>query len=179
LRWLVGLDGDPDSSAAHVLDRANLAADHPQGLVLVQDLSFVERDAASIQYLRNFIFPVDQLLQNSSDARIVEYDDDVQRDGFRGVHLVYQFRAAALDELAQATVEQPQEGSGSDDLQRALLGGAGVGVLSPDFVQVSQRAYLDPSSDRVYFMVVLCSADCFSRNRDDIEATVDSWTVLP
>jgi hypothetical protein len=179
LRWLVGLDGDPDSSAAHVLDRANLAADHPQGLVLVQDLSFVERDAASIQYLRNFIFPVDQLLQNSSDARIIEYDDDVQRDGFRGVHLVYQFRAAALDELAQATVEQPQEGSGSDDLQRALLGGAGVGVLSPDFVQVSQRAYLDPSSDRVYFMVVLCSADCFSRNRDDIEATVDSWTVLP
>jgi hypothetical protein len=179
LQWLVGLDGDPEASVAHVLDRTNLAADHPQGLVMVQDLSFVERDAASIQYLRNFIFPVDQLLQNSSDAQIIEYDDDVQREGFRGVHLVYQFRAAALDELAQAPAEQPQQTAEPNELQRALLGGAGVGVLSPDFVQVSQRAYLDPSSNRVYFMVVLCSADCFSRNRDDIEATVDSWTVLP
>lgn len=177
IRWLVGLDGSPEASVDHILDRAHLAGDHPQGLVLVQDLSFIERDAASIQYLRNFIFPVDALLQNASDAQVLAYDDDVQREGFRGVHLVYQFRASALDTIAQA--DPQQQTAAPSDLQRSLLGGAGVGVLSPDFVQVSQTAYLDPSSNRVYFMAVLCSATCFSRNRGDIEATVDSWTVLP
>ena len=49
IKWLVGIDGDPNASVAHVLDSTNLAADHPQGIALVQDLSFVERDSASIQ----------------------------------------------------------------------------------------------------------------------------------
>lgn len=177
IRWLVGLDGDPDASVDHILDRASLAGDHPQGIVIVQDLSFVERDAASIQYLRNFIFPVDQLIQNASDAQVLAYDDNLQRVGFRGVHLVYQFRESALETLAEA--DPSAEPTAPSDLQRSLLGGAGVGVLSPDFVQVSQTAYLDPATNRVYFMALLCSATCFSRNRGDIEATVDSWTVLP
>ena len=58
-------------------------------------------------------------------------------------------------------------------------GGSGVGVLSPDFVQVNQTAYLDPTSNRLYLMAIMCSAECYARNRGDISAAVDSWTVLP
>ena len=177
IRWLVGIDGDPIPSVSHVLNQSNLAGDHPQGIVLVQDLSFIERDAASIQYLRNFIFPVDELIQDDSDAQVLTYDDDVQVEGFRGVHLEYQFRAAALASAGQA--DPNDETAAPSDLQRALLGGSGVAVLSPDFVQVNQTAYLDPATNRVYFMAVLCSAECYARNRGDIDVTVDSWTVLP
>lgn len=177
IAWLVGLDGDPSPSVGHVLNRSDLAVDHPQGLVLVQDFSFVERDSANIQYLRNFIFPVDRLLQNDSDAQVLAYDDDVQREGFRGIHLEYQFREAALGALA--TGDPNQETPMTSQLQRALLGGSGVAVLSPEFVQVNQTAYLDPATNRLYFIAVMCSAECYARNRGDIDATVDSWTVLP
>ena len=67
----------------------------------------------------------------------------------------------------------------TSQLQRALLGGSGVAVLSPEFVQVNQTAYLDPATNRLYFIAVLCSAECYARNRGDIDVTVDSWTVLP
>jgi hypothetical protein len=177
IAWLVGIDADPAPSVDHILDVANLAADHPQGIALVQDLSFTERDSASIQYMRNYLFPVDQLIQDASDAQIVAYDDQLSRDTFRGVHLVYQFRASALG-------EPPQEGSsdpatdGSSELQRALLGGQGVEVLTPDFVQVSQTVFIDAQSSRIYFFAMYCSATCYARNRADIESAVDSWTVL-
>ena len=177
VQWLVGIDGDPSPSVTHVLDQSNLAGDHPQGIVLVRDLSFIERDSANIEYLRNFIFPVDQLLQNASDAQVLVYDDNVQREGYRGIHLEYQFRAAALASAGQA--DPNEQTAAPSELQRALLGGSGIAVLSPEFVQVNQTAYLDPATNRVYFMAILCSAECYARNRGDIGVTVDSWTVLP
>ena len=176
IAWLVGLDGDPSPSVAHVLNRNDLAGDHPQGVVLVQDLSFLERDGANLNYLRNYIFPVDQLIQDDSDGQVLAYDDDVQREGFRGLHVEYQFRESALANVAAA---DPDQQMGTSDLQRALLGGSGVAVLSPDFVQVNQTAYLDPATNRLYLMAIMCSAECYARNRGDIDATVDSWTVLP
>jgi hypothetical protein len=156
------------------LSVATLTADHPVGLVLVQDLSFIERDEASLSYLRNFLLPVDQLLQDDSDARVLAYEETVDEDGLRGVHLVFQFRAASLAELSVT------EAVGDDPagLQSALLGGQGVEVLSPEFVQVDQATYLDAQSDRVYFMAVMCDATCYARDRSDIEATLDSWTVI-
>ena len=177
IAWLVGLDGDPNPSVSHVLNRNDLAGDHPQGVVLVQDLSFLERDGANINYLRNYIFPVDQLIQDDSDAQVLAYDDGVEREGFRGVHLEYQFREAALASVGQA--DPNAQAATESDLQRALLGGSGVAVLSPEFVQVNQTAYLDPTSNRLYLMAIMCSAECYARNRGDISAAVDSWTVLP
>lgn len=175
VQWLVGIDGNPQPAPEHVqLSVATLTADHPVGLVLVQDLSFVERDEASLSYLRNFLLPVDQLLQDDSDARVLSYEETVDEDGVQGVHLVFQFRAASLAELS-ATEPVGEDPTG---LQTALLGGQGVGVLSPEFVQVDQAAYLDAQSDRVYFMAVMCDATCYARDRSDIEATLDSWTVI-
>jgi hypothetical protein len=175
IKWLVGIDGDPEASVAHVLDPASLSSDHPEGIALVQDLSFTEHDGASLGYLRNFLFPVDQLLQNASNAQVVAYDDGLVKDGFRGIHIEFQFRASALGDTSSGDA-----GTATDptDLQKALLGGQGVAVLTPDFVQVNQTAYLDSATNRVYFIAVLCSAACYDRDRADIQSTVDSWTVL-
>jgi hypothetical protein len=176
IEWLVGIDGAPDASVGHVLDTHNLASDEPQGIGLVRDLSFSERDSASIAYLRNFLFPIDQLIQNESDAAVVSYDDKLDQNGYRGVHLVFQFRASALAKATAATT-QPSS-TGDEQLQRALLGGEGVAVLSPAFVEVDQKAFIDPTSSKVYYVAILCSADCYQRNRDQIGAAVDSWTVI-
>ena len=173
--WLVGIDGNPDPSVGNVLNSGDLTTEHPQGVAMVQDLSFTEHDSASFQYLRNFLLPVDQLIQNENSSAIVTYDDHVEKNGFRGIHLVMQFRESLL---AAAGEEDDQTGGAeSSDIQRALLGGQGIGVLSPDFVQVNQVALMDDATDRVYVMVIMCSAECYQRDRAEIEAVVDSWTV--
>jgi hypothetical protein len=187
IQWLVGIQANPQGSPADLLRASSLTSSQPQGIALVQELSFTERDSASIGYLRNFLFPVDQLIQNSSDARVLAYDDSIVRSGFRGVHLVFQFRSAELSQLAASSgsggsssgSSSSSTSTSSSELQTALLGGQGVAVLSPSFVQVDQTAYLDSSTNRVYFMAVLCSATCYSQHQADIESTVSSWTVLP
>jgi hypothetical protein len=176
IEWLVGIDGAQEASVGHVLDTSNLASDEPQGIGLVRDLSFSERDSASIAYLRNFLFPVDQLIQNESDAAVVSYNDKLDQNGYRGVQLVFQFRASALAKATSATTTP--SATGDEQLQRALLGGEGVAVLSPNFVEVDQKAFIDPSSSKVYYVAILCSADCYQRNRDQIGSAVDSWTVI-
>ena len=176
IKWFVGIDGHPEPSATHVLDPSDLAADHPKGFALIQELSFVEHDDANLNMLRNFMFPVDQLVQDDSDARILAYDDTVRRDEIHGIHLEFQFREAALAQVTGGGGGQGgQEAQG--DLQE-LLQGQGAAVLSPAFVQVSQTALLDANADRLYVMLVLCSAECYARNRADIQSVVDSWTVL-
>jgi hypothetical protein len=90
--------------------------------------------------------------------------------------LVFQFRASALA-TARASATQPSS-TGDEQLQRALLGGEGIAVLSPDFVEVDQKVFIDPTSSKVYYVAILCSADCYQRNRGQITAAVDSWTVI-
>ncbi|MGE5225774.1 MAG: hypothetical protein ACM3OO_02760 [Planctomycetaceae bacterium] len=184
IRWLVGIEADPQGSPSDLLRAGSLTSSEPQGIALVTQLSFTERQSASLSYLRNFLFPVDQLIDNSSDARVLAYDDSIVKSGFRGVHLVFQFRAAELAQLSASSGSGSSSGSSSTSasssaLQSALLGGQGIAVLSPSFVQVDQTAYLDASTNRVYFMAVLCSATCYSQHQADIESTVSSWTVLP
>ncbi len=96
LSWLVGIDASPSPSPSHILNPAELNTDHPMGVAMVQEFSFVDRDEADFAYMRNYIFPVDQLIQNTSDAQVLAYDDALVRDGFRGVHMVVQFRSDAI-----------------------------------------------------------------------------------
>ena len=174
--WLVGIDGDPHPSVAHILDPSTLNTDHPQGVALVQRFSFDDRDTSSFNALRNYLFPVDALIQDPNSGQVLSYDDSINKDGVRGVHIVFQFRASSLAS-AQASVDQT--GSGADDLQRTLLGGVHAALLSPDYVTVDQMAYMNADSSQVYIMAVLCSAACYRRNGSDISSIVDSWTVLP
>jgi hypothetical protein len=176
IKWLVGIDGDPSPTVGHILDPSALNTDHPHGIALVQELSFNDRDQASLMALRDYLFPVTALIQDPNSAQVVAYDDRIDRDGVRGVHVVFQFRASAL---ATAQASAAEAGAEGDDLQRSLLGGAGAALLSPDYVTVDQMVLVDAETSRVYYIAVLCSAECFNRNRSDIEAIVDSWTVLP
>ena len=176
IRWLVGIDGDPHPSVAHILDPSTLNTDHPQGVAIVQRFSFDDRDTSSFNALRNYLFPVDALIQDPNSGQVLSYDDSINKDGVRGVHIVFQFRASSLAS-AQASVDQT--GSGADDLQRTLLGGVHAALLSPDYVTVDQMAYVNADSSQVYIMAVLCSAACYQRNDSDISSIVDSWTVLP
>jgi hypothetical protein len=179
IQWLVGIDGNPQASVSHILNVSDLNTAQPQGIGLVQSLSFTERDSASISYLRNFLFPVDQLIQNGSDGSLISYSDKIVQGGLHGVHLVVQFRASSLSEAVARS--QSATGSGSDassNLQRALLGGAGAGVLDASFVELDQKALIDDASNRVYYVAILCSATCYQQNRGAIESAVDSWTVI-
>jgi hypothetical protein len=180
IRWLVGLDGDPTASVGHILNGADLGTDYPQGIAVVQQLSFVERDNESLSYLRNFMFPIDQLIQNDSNAKVVTYDDEIQDGNLRGLHMVISFREAALADARAAAAAAGTSGTpaiNSDKLQRALLGGTGANVLTPGFVEFDQKAYVDDATHNVYLVIMLCSSECYSRNHAQIEGAVDSWTV--
>lgn len=176
IRWLVGIDGDPEPSVDHILDPSTLNTDHPQGVALVQRFSFDDRDTSSFNALRNYLFPVDALIQDPNSGQVLSYDDSINKDGVRGVHIVFQFRASSL---SSAQASATQTASGANNLQRTLLGGVHASLLSPDYVTVDQLAYVSADSSQVYFIAVLCSAACYQRNSSDISSIVDSWTVLP
>jgi hypothetical protein len=180
IQWLVGVDADPSASVAHVLNGTSLATDYPQGIAIVEQLSFVERDYASLNYLRNFLFPIDQLVQNENNATVVSYNDEIHQNGLRGLQMVVSFRESALaDARAAASAGTATGGTPTDteQLQRALLGGVGAGVLSPGFVEIDQKALVDDASQKVYLVILLCSSECYQRNRAAVEGAVDSWTV--
>lgn len=178
IRWLVGMDANPQPDAGHVLDPNTLNTDYPQGIALVQTYSFDDRDTSSYNALRNYLFPVDALLQDPNSAQVLGYDDKIDHDGVRGVHIVFQFRASALA-TAQAGASSTSSNGTATDLQRTLLGGSAAALLSPDYVTVAQTALVSVDTNRVYYIAVLCSAACYDRNKADIESTVSSWTVLP
>jgi hypothetical protein len=160
--WLVGIDGDPAPQLGHIFP-TSYATEHPQGVGAVLTLTGESRDAASLGALRNLIIPVDQITDDvGTDAvRILLYDDRLVRDGYRGLHMIVQVQSTAL--AADA----------------ASQGGEGPGFLASDYVQLNQIALLDDSTEHAYVLALLCSADCYARNRSDIESAIDSWTVLP
>ncbi len=177
IRWLVGIDGDPQPSVSHVLDPSTLNTVHPQGVALVQRFSFDDRDRSSFNALRNYLFPVDALLQDANSAQVLAYDDSIDNDGVRGLHIVFQFRASSLATAEASAAEAATPGAA--ELRRTLLGGAHAALLSPDYVTVDQMAFVNADSSQVYFIAVLCSAACYQRNSSDISSIVESWTVLP
>ena len=173
IQWLVGIDGDPSPTVSHILDPSTLDTDYPQGIALVQGYSFDDRDQSSFRSLRDYLFPVTALIQDPNNAQVLSYDDRIDRDGVRGVHVVFQFRTSALASAqADATTT-------TTDLQRVLLGGQGAALLSPDYVTVEQVSLVDAETSRVYYLAVLCSAECYDRNRSEIQSIIDSWTVVP
>ena len=176
IKWLVGIDGDPRPAVSHIFNPSALDTDYPQGIALVQEYSFDDRDLSSFRTLRDYFFPVTALIQDPNNGQIVSYDDTIDRDGVRGVGVVFQFRASALQAVLTAAA---QAGTEAGDLQRALLGGAGAALLSPDYVTVNQMSLVDPETSRVYYIAVLCSAQCYDRNQSEIQSIVDSWTVMP
>lgn len=160
VEWLIGLDADPSPAVENVMNRAAYFSDYPQGIAVVLRLTPEQRDSISYGALRNLILPIDQIQDQvgREAVQVLAYDDRVEKDGFRGLHFEAQIWASALEGDAAA-------------------GGSTV-FFDDRFVHVSQTAYLDPASDKVYVLAVLCSAECFGRNRGDIESVIDSWAVI-
>jgi hypothetical protein len=165
--WLVGIDADPSPQLGHIFPNS-YATDHPQGVAAVLTLTGQARDEASLADLRNLLIPVDQIQDEvgSEAIRLLEYDDRLMRDGYRGMHMVVQVKASAL-------------AAGSDAPGETGAGGDAPGFLADEYVQLNQISYLDDSTEHAYVLALLCNADCYARNRTDIESAIDSWTVLP
>jgi hypothetical protein len=166
--WLVGIDGDPAPQLGHIFPNS-YATDHPQGVAAVLTLTGQARDEASLADLRNLLIPVDQIQDEvgSEAIRLLVYDDRLMRDGYRGMHMVVQVKASAL---AGRPAPAGQEGG---------AGGDEPGFLADEYVQLNQISYLDDSTEHAYVLALRCNADCYARNRSDIESAIDSWTVLP
>ena len=140
IQWLVGIDGDPDPSVAHVLDPSTLNTDHPQGVALVQRFSFDRSRHVELQRPPELPLPRRRAHPGPEQRRRSwPTTTPSTRTAFRGVHIVFQFRASSLAS-AQASVDQT--GTGAGDLQRTLLGGVHAALLSPDYVTVDQMAYV-------------------------------------
>jgi hypothetical protein len=165
IEWLVGLDGDPSPSRDHVLSLATgYDTAHPQGIAGVYRLSTTVRDQVNLSVLRNLILPIDQVRDDvgAQALNVIAYDDRLDEDGFQGLHFEAQVSMSALEFVLGA--------SGGGDEPPTLL--------DDDYLHINQTAYMDPSSDKVYILAVLCSADCYARNRGDIETIVNSWAVI-
>lgn len=159
--WLVGIDGAPEPSVENVYP-SSFATDFPQGIAAVVTLTDAARDSTSLERLRNLLVPVDQIRDEvGTDAvRVLEYDDLLVRDGYRGLHMVVQVQEAVL------AGESPNEGT------------SGAGFLADTYVQINQILLVDDTTEHAYILALLCSADCYARNRSDIHSAIDSWTVL-
>ncbi len=166
-----------EPSVDHVLDPVTLNTDHPQGVAIVQSFSFDDRDTSSYSALRNYLFPVDALMQDPNSAQVLSYDDSIDIDGVRGVHIVFQFRASSLA-TAQASVatDRGRGGRPAADAARRRACRAPQPRLRHGG---SDGATWTRRPSQVYIMAVLCSASCYQRNGSDISSIVDSWTVLP
>jgi hypothetical protein len=161
--WLVGFDADPAPAVGHVIGAdGTMATDYPMGIAGVFRLSTQQRDQINLGALRNVVIPIDSISEEVGQhaVRLLEYDDHVVRDGYRGVRVEFQVLESAAAEAAGVPVE-------------------GTALLDDTYVHVSQTAYFDESTERVYVFAVMCSTECYGRNRGDIDTAVESWTVLP
>ena len=88
--WIAAFDGDPNASLGHVL-QAN--SRYPEGFAQTRPLSDQERDSFSLSSIRNALFPLDQLTATGSEqVEMLSSEHLVQKDGFRGLHLVFNIR---------------------------------------------------------------------------------------
>jgi hypothetical protein len=151
VRWFVGVDADPDPSAANIV-RA-YTAEHPQGFFEVFELDENDRSLMSILAVRNMIVPIDQLREQFLQEPLVmlAYDDRVEEDGMRGLEMVVQVQESEVKE--------------NGDLK----------LIPGSYFQLNQVAWWDPKVERLYLGALMCSIDCYARNATDIESTMDSW----
>jgi hypothetical protein len=87
--WLVGFDAAPKPSLDHLGVRPSK---HPTGTAQVSVLDPDEREIASLQYLRNVVVPVDDII--ATDDSIIQVLDieEINDDAHRGVHFVFTVR---------------------------------------------------------------------------------------
>jgi hypothetical protein len=147
LPWLIGFDADPNPSVEHVVDIA-AAPRYPVVMARVQQLPFQVRDALSLSTLRNWVYPIDRLLQANA-GEILAYEDVVLPGGFHGSRIVFDVVLSGISNVS-----------------------AGNQVI-----RVQQIAVVDPATQRLYFFMIRCESHCYRDNGTLIDQIASSWTV--
>ncbi len=87
--WLVAFDAHPQPSIRHLLETTKF----PNGFARVSALTDEARDVFSFAALRNVIFPIDETVSQDPQAvEILEIQDLVLKDGFRGSRIIFNIR---------------------------------------------------------------------------------------
>jgi hypothetical protein len=95
--WNAAFDASPKPTLKNVL---NTRSKHPSGLAYVHQLGAATSDDLSLAGMRNFVFPVDQAL-NEDRADLLAYEPVEPDGGFHGLHFRIRIRDSAT--LAQVT----------------------------------------------------------------------------
>jgi hypothetical protein len=174
--WLTAFDGNPAPKTEHVLD---LTADYPYGLAIVYELQGRVRENLDISSMRNLMFPLDGFT-NPGDFQVHSYNDSLvlYGGGLRGIAMDFSFRLSALP-AAERELSITMPGISPFFGSEAPQTSPGTSQLMSDFVRFQQVVYTDPGANRVFVMLVGCSAECFRHNKPAIDATVNSWRVIP
>ncbi|MDH2424119.1 hypothetical protein [Sphaerisporangium sp. TRM90804] len=152
LSWTVGYDGDRTPSAGHLLDPGG--SGEPFAFAMVSELTEDQRDAASLDALRNAaMLPVvveDDLRERMEQTpgypfkKFELLSDEVlpPEDGVRGVHVVYNFK-----------------------------------VLGGPVQTFDQTAYLAADGTRVSVLLIRCPAASYRGRAEQIGGITQSFKV--
>lgn len=148
-QWLVGFDASRSPSVENVVSIASLPRD-PTVQAYVRELSPETRDIVSLQFMRNSLLRVDELVA-SDLATVVDPPALVvmQESGAHGIRLTYD--VAPL--------------------------GAGSVTAQNQVVRVTQISLVDLQYRFFYQFYVSCVVDCYVANGTVIDQIVDSWTI--
>lgn len=152
LSWTVGYDAYGRPSADHMLSSAE--SEEPFAFAMVSSLTEPERDAASLDVLRNAaMLPVvvgaelRKKMEETPGYPFKDFEllsDDVlpPENGVRGVHVVYNFK-----------------------------------VLGGPMQTFDQTAYLAADGTRVSVLLIRCSAACYRTRTRELEKIAQSFKV--
>jgi hypothetical protein len=147
LPWLIAFDADPKPSISHVINIAD-ATKFPVIMARVQSLPFQVRDQLSLNSIRNWVYPVDRLVQANA-GEVLAYKDVVLKGGLHGLRITY--------DVAPQGLSNPTSGS--------------------DVIRVTQIGVVDPATSKLYLFLIRCESHCYRDNKSLIDQIVDSWTV--
>jgi hypothetical protein len=142
--FLEAYDADPHPSIDHVF----AVTTYPVVMAQVQHMEFQTRDQASLGWIRNSVFPVDQLL-NNNQADILENKDLVLDGGVHGSLLRFDLTRSGNLTLAPDN----------------------------EVIRVAQIGLFDPGVTSYYVIVISCTATCYDSNQAAIKQILDSYTV--
>jgi hypothetical protein len=145
--WLIGFDADPRPSVSHVVGVAE-ATKYPVVEARVQSLPAVVRDELSLGGLRNWVYPVDRLVQANA-GEILAYKDLTFKGGLRGNEMTF--------DVVLSGISNPSAGG--------------------SVIRVTQIAVIDPATQKLYLFLLRCESHCYRDNKGLLDTIIDSWTV--
>ena len=145
--WLIGFDADPHPEVSHVVGIAD-APKYPVIEARVQSLPSVVRDELSLGGLRNWVYPVDRLVQ-ANYGEILTYKDIALKGGLHGNEMTF--------DVVLSGISNPTSGG--------------------SVIRVTQITVVDPSTNKLYLFMLRCESHCYRDNKVLLDSIVNSWTV--